>query len=66
MVQSGSRFLRCLRVHNLVWSLRVPGVYLTWANQVFLAFFTFRGVSDGWAGEKKRTAPKRGGPHKLF
>jgi len=26
--------------------LRVPGVYLTWANSVFLAFFAFNGINN--------------------
>jgi hypothetical protein len=25
---------------------RVPGVYLTWANPVFLAFFAFNGINN--------------------
>jgi hypothetical protein len=25
---------------------RVPGVYLTWANPLFLAFFAFNGISN--------------------
>jgi hypothetical protein len=25
---------------------RVPGVYLTWATSVFLAFFTFNGINN--------------------
>lgn len=62
MVHSGSRFLRCLKVHNLVWSLRVPGVYLTWANQVFLVFLVFLVLlaffrvswSFGWVGGRKK------------
>ncbi len=25
---------------------RVPGVYLTWATSLFLAFFTFNGINN--------------------
>lgn len=46
LVRSGSRFLRCRRVHNLVWSLRVPGVYLSWAYQAFLTFFAFNRINN--------------------
>ena len=26
--------------------VRVPGVYLTWANLMFLAFFAFNGINN--------------------
>ena len=31
---------------SLAARLRVPAVYLTWANQVFLAFFAFNGINN--------------------
>jgi hypothetical protein len=30
-------------LHDIV---RVPGVYLSWANRVFLAFFPFNGINN--------------------
>jgi len=27
-------------------SLRVPGVYLSWAHQAFLTFFAFNGINN--------------------
>ena len=31
---------------SLPSSVRVPAVYLTWANSVFLAFFSFNGINN--------------------
>jgi len=28
------------------FTLRVPGVYLTWVNSVFLSFFSFNGINN--------------------
>jgi len=32
--------------HTIWLSRRVPAVYLTWANPMFLAFFSFTGISN--------------------
>ena len=31
---------------STILSPRVPAVYLTWANSLFLAFFAFNGISN--------------------
>src|SRR5258706_10770610 len=48
MVHSRSWLVRCLGVHNLALSggSRVPGVSLSWANSLFLAFSAFNGISN--------------------
>src|SRR5271170_3474727 len=34
------------RTESMRLNFRVPGVYLTWANMMFLAFFAFNGINN--------------------
>jgi len=49
---------------------RVPAVYLTWANSMFLAFFSFEGISNlrifSVAFSPIPTAPTNLPKHKAF
>ena len=37
--------MKCMQLQNAI-SVRVPGVYLGWANRVFLAFFAFNRINN--------------------
>jgi hypothetical protein len=39
------RSMKCMQPQNAI-SVRVPGVYLGWANPVFLAFFAFNRINN--------------------